>query len=100
MSDDDQFIQSAYQFIMEHELKAIIIANYLCGPPTDKGYIWYNWKEDDELGDVHKTAHEVMETMILNAGYDSGASFACAQRRIQSMVHDRFSMFLFGYNKI
>lgn len=91
MSDfeNDQFLANAYEFICSHELSVIIQSNYITGPPNNKGYMWYDWKSDDELGEVYKAAYAVMDQFVLNSGYDSGASFACAHRAIQNMICER-----------
>jgi len=86
MSDDAHFIENALEFIYSHNLKDNIIANYLRGPPEDRGFMFYNWETDNLLSDNDKAAFAVMQSYILDGGYDSGSSFGCMQRAIQARV--------------
>lgn len=86
MSYDAHFIENALEFIYSHNLKDNIIANYLRGPPEDRGFMFYNWETDNLLSDNDKAAFTVMQAYILDGGYDSGSSFGCMQRAIQARV--------------
>ena len=86
MSSDTQFAENAVEFIYSHKLKDIIIANYVRGPPSSTGFMFYNWRNDNSLSQESKESFDIMEGYVLRGGYDSGSSYGAMQREIQNLI--------------